>query len=172
VTVADDAARKRQRVVALLESLGIRYGLVEHPALFSGNDHEVHRVEIDAVIFKNLFLRNKNKSRYYLYSLPLDKRADLPALQRAIGATRLSFGNEDELWEKLCIRPGSVSLLNIVDAPDTDVEFLVDSDILTIPRFSVHPNDNRASVILTAQDIPPIFDHFGAAYRFVDSPLP
>jgi Ala-tRNA(Pro) deacylase len=120
---------RRERVYALLNRLGIEYEIVEHPAMFSAADNELHERDINATIFKNLFLRNKDKSRYYLYSLPIMKRADLAALASHISETRFSFGNEGELWNNLRIRPGSVSPLNVIDAPETDVEILIDCEI-------------------------------------------
>jgi Ala-tRNA(Pro) deacylase len=159
---------RRERVYALLSELGIQYEIVEHPAMFSAADNELHEQDINATIFKNLFLRNKDKSRYYLYSLPLMKRADLVALANKINETRFSFGNENELWDKLHIRPGSVSPMNVVDTPGTDVEILIDREILTCERFGIHPNDNTATVILSPEDLMKILDATGCRYRLIE----
>jgi len=158
---------RRERVFALLDRLSISYEVVEHAAMFSAADNELHERDVDATIFKNLFLRNKDKGRYYLYSLPLMKRADLAALANHIGETRFSFGNENELWEKLHIRQGSVSPLNVIDAPGTDVEVLVDHDIFNSTRFGIHPNDNTATVILMPKDLMKILDAVGINYRII-----
>jgi Ala-tRNA(Pro) deacylase len=158
---------RRKRVYALLDRLNITYEIVEHPAMFSAADNELHERDINATIFKNLFLRNKDKSRYYLYSLPIMKRAELAALANHIGETRFSFGNETELWDKLRIRPGSVSPLNVIDAPDTDVEILIDREIIDCGRFGIHPNDNTATVILAPQDLINILDALGCRYRMI-----
>jgi Ala-tRNA(Pro) deacylase len=159
---------RRERVYALLDRLNIGYEIVEHPAMFSAADNELHEQEIGATIFKNLFLRNKNKSRYYLYSLPIMKRADLAALATSINETRFSFGNETELWDKLHIRPGSVSPLNVIDAPETDVEILIEREIFDIGRLGIHPNDNTATVILAPQDLIKILDEIGCRYQIID----
>ncbi|MDR1890429.1 MAG: prolyl-tRNA synthetase associated domain-containing protein [Zoogloeaceae bacterium] len=162
------APNRRERVYALLNKLGIAYGVVEHPAMFSAADNELHEQDINATIFKNLFLRNKDKSRYYLYSLPIMKRADLAALASHIGETRFSFGNENELWDKLHIRPGSVSPLNVIDAPGTDVEILIDREIFACERFGIHPNDNTTTVILSPEDLMKILDAAGCPYRVIE----
>jgi Ala-tRNA(Pro) deacylase len=159
---------RKTEVYALFDALGVEYSVAEHPPIFSQADNEKHRVDIGAVIFKNLFLRNADKSRYYLLSLPLTKRADLAKVRRLLGESRLSFGDEDALFEKLNIRPGSVSLLNIIGKPDTDVMLLIDKEICKSERFGVHPNDNTATIIFAPQDIPKILDHFDAKYRFVE----
>ncbi|MCL1895712.1 MAG: hypothetical protein FWG03_04110 [Clostridiales bacterium] len=115
-------AEARQRVYDVFDALGIPYEAFDHPPIFSAADEVRKDIKIDALICKNLFLRNKDKSRFYLFTLPLDKRADLVALQNALGETRLSFGDADALWDKLRIRPGSVSLLNIIGACEPGAE--------------------------------------------------
>ena len=161
-------AEARQRVYNLFDSLGIEYEAFDHPPIFSAADEVRKNIKIDALICKNLFLRNKDKSQYYLFTLPLDKRADLAALAAALGETRLSFGDADALWEKLRIRPGSVSLLNIVGSENPDLKFLVDSEVLTVPRIGVHPNDNAATIVFAPEKLPIIFEHYGVEYAFVD----
>ena len=112
----EELAEARRRVADVFDALGIPYEIVIHPPIFSAAERAEKQVEVDGLICKNLFLRNKDKSKYYLYTLPIDKRADLVALQKALGETRLSFGDAEALWEMLHIQPGSVSLLNIIGA--------------------------------------------------------
>jgi Ala-tRNA(Pro) deacylase len=95
------------------------------------------------------------------------KRADLVALAGYIRETRFSFGNETELWDKLHIRPGSVSPLNVVDVPGTDVEILIDREIFDCARFGIHPNDNTATVILAPGDLIKILDAASCRYRII-----
>ena len=163
----ESSQNRREQVYALLDRLGIEYEVIEHPPMFTQADSATQRVNIDAVIFKNLFLRNKNKSRYYLYSLPLDKRADLIAVAKTLGETRLSFGDENALREKLNIQHGAVSFLNVIGAEGTDVTLLLDSSVFDYNRIGVHPNDNTATVILKPQDIQKILDACGVEYKFM-----
>jgi GNAT superfamily N-acetyltransferase len=158
---------RQERVYTLLDGLGIEYGKISHLPIFTQADSELRPIETDAAIFKNLFLRNKDKSRYYLYSLPLTKRADLLAVAKALGETRLSFGDEDVLREKLHIQHGAVSFLNVIGAESTDVALLVDSAAFDYERIGVHPNDNTATVILRPQDIQRLLDACGVEWRFL-----
>ena len=158
---------RRERVYALLDRLEIQYGVVDHPPMFTQADSEHSCVQIDAIIFKNLFLRNKDKSRFYIYALPLAKRADLDAVAKALGEIRLSFGDEDALQEKLNIQHGAVSLLNAIDAGKTDVLFLIDSSAFEYDRIGLHPNDNTTTVTLRPQDIEKILAACGAGYKFI-----
>jgi Ala-tRNA(Pro) deacylase len=159
---------RQEKVYALLDGLGIQYSKVDHPPLFTQADNEIHRVNIGAIIFKNLFLRNRDKSRYYLLSLPLNKRADLIEVQRVLGETRLSFGDVDALADKLNIQHGSVSFLNVVGVENTNVVFLLDKSCFDYELIGVHPNDNTATVIFAPSEIPRIFGHFGVAYKLIE----
>ena len=158
---------RRERVFAFLDKVGVQYEIAEHPPIFSQADREFHDVQIDAMIFKNLFLRNKDKSRYYLYSLPIIKQANLAALAKALGDTRLSFGGEDALQEKLNIRRGAVSFLNVIEANADDVTLLIDSSAFFFDKIGVHPNDNTATVILKPSDIHRLLNACGADCRFI-----
>jgi len=164
-------ALARGEVFAAFDALGIPYEVVKHPPIYSAFDRVRQEIVVDALICKNLFLRNKDKSRYYLFTLPIDKRADLAALQKALGETRLSFGDADALWEKLRITPGSVSLLNLIGAQapggKIDMKFLVDSEVLASPRIGVHPNDNAATIVFAPDRMPELFAHYQADFEFI-----
>ena len=163
---------KQERVYELLDRLGVEYEVIHHPPMFTQADSDGREVRDGVVIFKNLFLRNKDKSRYYLYSLPLTKRADLVAVANALCETRLSFGNEDALLEKLNIQRGSVSFLNVIGTESTDVTLLIDTSAFDCDRIGVHPNDNTATVILKPQDIRKILDACGVEYKFFATSSP
>ena len=174
-------AAARQQVYGLFDKLGIPYRIFEHVPIFSAADRIAQGVEVEGVICKNLFLRNKDKTRYYLYTLPIDKRADLIALQHLLGDTRLSFGGPEALWERLHITPGSVSLLNIIGeriaaeeggfVSPPAIKFLIDADTLSaVPGIGLHPNDNAATIVFKADQIPVLLERFGADFEFVEMP--
>ena len=169
----EELAEARRKVAGVFDALGIPYEIVIHPPIYSAFDRVRQEIEVDGLICKNLFLRNKDKSNYYLFTLPIDKRADLVALQRALGETRLSFGKEDALWELLHIHPGSVSLLNIVGATQKEpsllcpLKFLVDAEVLNVPRIGVHPNDNGATIVFPPDRLKEIFERYGADFDFI-----
>ena len=157
----------QEKVYSVFGELGISYEKVDHRALFSQADNDESPININGVILKNLFLRNKNKGKYYLFTLPLDKKADLLSLQHELDESRLSFGNEEMLAEKLNTIKGSVSLLNIIGVESTDVVFLIDQEIYQYEKIALHPNDNTASVIFSPKDIKKVLDHYNVEYRFI-----
>ena len=115
-----------------------------------------------------MFLRNKNKSVYYLVSMPIEKRADLKLIQKRLNENKLSFGSEDALFEKLNITTGAVSALNIIGVEKTDVVFAMDKVALECEKVGFHPNVNTATILFEPAGIEKIMDRFGADLRFVD----
>ena len=155
-------------VYQLLKQLKIQFETVQHPPLFTCADNDKYGIKFDGQISKNLFLRTKDKTQYYLVSLPLEKRANLAAIQENLGTTRLSFGSDADLEEKLGIKSGAVSLLNIINNAKRDVMFVVDNELLQHPRIGFHPNVNTATVLFSPTEVPKILKHFQVEYNFID----
>ena len=157
-----------EKVYEAFKQLNIEYEKVEHPPLITCEDIEKYKVKIDGVDFKNLFIRNKNKSRYYLVCLPVEKRANLKELEAKLQETKLSFGSEETLYEKLRITSGSVSLLNIIEVEKTDVKFVIDKSILQAKKIGFHPNVNTATVLFEPEGINKIMQFYNAEYEFIE----
>lgn len=158
----------QNEVYKLLDKLNIEYTKIEHPPLFTCEDNEKYKIKFDAIVCKNLFIRNSNKSQYYLVALPLEKRVDLKLLQMLLGEKRLSFGNENVLEEKLGIKSGAVSIFNIINLKDKDIMFILDEDILKCEKVGFHPNINTETVIFNPQEIHKIFECYNVKYKFIE----
>lgn len=158
-----------EEVLDVFKSLDIEYKLVRHVAIFNRNDEElVKEIDFGGVCCKNLFLKDKKNNVFYLVSMPVDKRADLKKISEELKSDRLSFGNEQELWENLHIKPGSVSILNVIGAPETKVTFVIDKNLENIERVSFHPNDNTASISFESKNITKILDKYNKKYVFLE----
>jgi Ala-tRNA(Pro) deacylase len=92
-----------EKVYEVFEKLNIKFDVVKHAAAFTCRDIEEDEIKFDGDVCKNLFLRNKDKSKYYLVSVPLNKKVDLKLLEKQLGETKFSFGSEEKLQEKLNI---------------------------------------------------------------------
>lgn len=158
-----------EEVLNVFKTLDIDYKLIRHVAIFNRKDEElVRNIDFDGEICKNLFVKDKKNNKFYLISMPVSKRADLKKIADELNSDRLSFGNEEELWEKLHIRPGSVSILNVIGAPDTDVTFVIDENLKNCERVSFHPNDNTASISFESKNLTKILDKYNKEYLFLE----
>lgn len=148
---------RRERELAvyeLLGKLGIDFQRIDH--------HEVNTMEmcqaidevLDAVICKNLFLRNQQKTKFYLLMMPGDKKFKTKELSAQIGSSRLSFGEAVYMEQLLHITPGSVSVMGLMNDRENRVQLLIDRDVLLAGEwFGCHPCMNTSSIRLRMTDL-------------------
>ena len=145
---------KEIRTYDLLDSLGITYERVDHE---EANTMEacaaVDEVLAPAVICKNLFLCNTQKTKFYLLMIKNDKKFKTKEISKQINSARLSFAPPEYMEEYLDITPGSASILGLMNDKDNQVTLLVDEDVLAAEYFGCHPCINTSSLRLKVSDV-------------------
>lgn len=143
------------RTYRFLDSLGIDFDRTDHPDR-PATTMEVC-AEVDAVlgvkICKNLFLCNRQKTKFYLLVMPGDKPFKTKELSGQMGISRLSFADENYMLELLDIRPGSVSVLGLMNDTDRRVQLVIDEDVLKEEYFGCHPCENTSSIRFKTSDL-------------------
>ncbi|MBR2572271.1 MAG: prolyl-tRNA synthetase associated domain-containing protein [Clostridia bacterium] len=143
------------RSYAFLDRLGVRFDRTDHP------EQPATTMEIcaavDAVlgvrICKNLFLCNRGKTRFYLLVMPGDKPFRTRELSRQMGISRLSFADGESMERFLDVRPGSVSVLGLMNDTDRRVSLVIDEDVLKEEMFGCHPCENTSSIRFATRDL-------------------
>ena len=135
-----------------LTALGIAFERHEHPAVATAEAAEVHWKAIDAMHFKNLFLRNQKGTRHYLVIVRHLKRANLRSIADQLGDGKLSFGSPERLMAHLGVTPGSVSPFGLIHDRDHSVRVGIDRDLRAAERVSFHPNINTVTLTLARLD--------------------
>ena len=154
-------------VYELLNKQKIKYIKINHPQVYTYEDVKKYNIYIDALICKNLFIRNSNKSQYYILTLPIQKRVDLKLLQTKLEESRLSFGDELTLEEKTGVKRGSVSIFNSIKLKDKNIIFIIDEEIFQYKNVAFHPNINTETIIFSPKEIYKIFDDCNVKYKFI-----
>ncbi len=137
--------QKVQEIDDFLAAHEIPFVKREHPAVFTVEEARKVNVGIPGGHVKNLFLRNKDKTRYYLLVVDEDKNVDLTQLSKDLGETKLSFGAPEVLKEILNVSPGSVSPLGLIFDTDKQLSVLIDHDLWNYQTLHFHPNLNTAT---------------------------
>lgn len=138
----------------LLDGLGIEYDRVDHEAADTMEAcAAIDKVLAPAVICKNLFLCNAGKNKFYLLMIREDKKFKTKEISHQIGSSRLSFAPEEYMQEYLKIKPGSVSVMGLMNDKNNDVTLLVDEDVLDAEYFGCHPCVNTSSIRLKISDV-------------------
>ena len=136
---------KEIRVYDFLDRLGIDYERVDHPALMTMEACESVDKMLDTRICKNLFLRNAQRTQFYLLLMLGDKKFKTAVLSKQIGSARLSFAEPEFMLDMLDITPGSDK--------DKRVHLLIDEDVLKEPVFACHPCINTSSLRFATSDL-------------------
>ncbi len=148
---------RERRVYELLDRLGISYKRVDHAPAETMEVCKAIDEVLGATICKNLFLCNRQKTRFYLLMMPADKPFKTKELSAQINSARLSFASEEHMLEYLDILPGSVSVMGLMNDRENAVTLLVDSDLLDDSFIGCHPCVNTSSLKLSARDVFEVF---------------
>ena len=141
------------RTYDLLDQLQIPYLRTDHERA----DNMEACNEIDAVlgvlICKNLFLCNRQKTKFYLLMMPGDKKFKTKELSSQINSARLSFAGEDAMLKYLDIEPGAVSIMGLMNDHDRQVKLLIDEDVLDGEYLGCHPCVCTSSLKIRTADV-------------------
>ena len=110
-------------------------------------------VALETVLCKNLFLCNKQATKFYLLMMPGDKPFKTKELSRQIDSSRLSFADAEYMERFLDITPGSVSVMGLMNDHDNHVQLLIDSDLLKMADIGAHPCVNTASIRFSMEEL-------------------
>lgn len=150
-------AHRRERemsVYKLLERLNISYERIDHrEANTMEACQSVNEALQGAMICKNLFLCNHQRTSFYLLMMPGDKVFKTRELSAQIGSSRLSFGEAVYMEQYLHTSPGSVSVMGLMHDTGRRVQLLIDRDILRGEYFGCHPCMNTSSIRLRMRDL-------------------
>jgi len=141
------------RVYDLLDSLGIPFKRTDHEHADTMEACNEIDAVLDVVICKNLFLCNRQQTRFYLLMMPGGKPFKTKELSKQINSARLSFGTPEKMVEYLDIEPGSVSVMGLMNDHDNHVTLLVDEDVLKDEWLGCHPCVNTSSLKLKTADV-------------------
>lgn len=149
---------KEIRTYDLLDKLGIIYERVDHEAAETMEAcKEIDEILSPAVICKNLFLCNSQKTKFYLLMIKDDKKFKTKEISHQINSPRLSFAPPEYMERFLDITPGSVSVLGLMNDTENQVNLLVDEDVLKGEYIGCHPCINTSSLRFKISDLFEVF---------------
>lgn len=143
------------RTYAFLDRLGVDYDRTDHPDEPATTMEACEKVDaiLNVRICKNLFLCNRQKTVFYLLIMPGDKPFKTKELSKQMNISRLSFADEAFMLEFLDIRPGSVSVLGLMNDKEHRVQLVIDEDVLKEEYFGCHPCVNTSSIRFKTADL-------------------
>lgn len=146
-----------QEFLKFLDSNGFTYQRVEHPAVFTCAEAELHRPRVPAVSTKNLFLCDKKARRFFLVVTSCEKTVKLDALAPQLGVAYLRFASEENLQRILGVTRGAVTMMGLANDTEHLVELSIDAEIWQGENFLSHPLVNTATLVLSKSELERFF---------------
>lgn len=140
-----------------LKEYNIDYTLYNHDALFTMDNYSLIEQQYDATIPKNLFLTNRQQTKFYLLLIKGDKKFLTKELSSQINSSRLSFANEEMLDQYLHCFKGSTSVFGLLFDTNNKIQLLIDEDLLKNAYLGFHPLDNTKTIKIKTDDLINIF---------------
>lgn len=149
----DGREEREMQVYHFLEEHQIPYRRLDHETADTMEKcAEIEQV-LGAPICKNLFLCNRQKTKFYLLCMPGDKPFKTKDLSAQIGSARLSFAGPEDMLKYLNINPGAVSVLGLMNDAEHQVKLLIDEDLKCGQEFACHPCVCTSTLLIKTEDL-------------------
>ena len=154
---AKDIDPYEQRLYERLEACSVAYHRFSHPRVFTVEESRALAGSVPGLDIRNLFVRDR-KRRFFLLCLPAQQTLDLKSLSKGEAAERLgisgrlSFGNAQELNDRLGVTAGAVNPFAVLFDEEAVVRLVLDDSIAESPCFNAHPMRNDRSIALSGAD--------------------
>lgn len=146
-----------KNIYTVFDELGIEFKLYEHEPFFTCEDADAwyaEHVSEPSGESKNLLLRDKKGTKYYLAVVESQKQVDLKHLASNLGGSKLSFASPERLKTVLNLSPGSVSVLALIYEGAKEVTVLFDEDLLLHESLHYHPpGRNDQTLLIQTKDL-------------------
>ena len=154
---ADESGRteKELKVYDLLDSLGIEYHRIDHAPADGSDPGLMKEIEdtLDARRCNNLFLANRQRTKFYMMMIPSYKRFRSSDISKQAGSSRLHFAEPEYMEEMIGCMPGSASVMGLMNDTEKRVQLIVDDDVLNAEYVGCHPCINTSSLRIKSEDI-------------------
>jgi Ala-tRNA(Pro) deacylase len=157
-----------QEFLVFMDANGFAYQRIEHPAVFTCAEAELHRPQSPAISTKNLFLCDKKARRFFLVVTTCEKTVKLDKLSSQLGVAYVRFGSEESLMRLLGVTRGAVTMMGLANDTGQQVELWIDAEIWHGEHFLSHPLVNTATLILPKAELERFFALTGHAPHFFE----
>lgn len=165
---ATNTENRRQRVFDFLDAHGIVYEWYEHPESPTIELAKQHWRADGSKHCKNLFFRNHKGNRHYLVCFDCDRNLAIHDLEQRLHQGKLSFASEQRMVRYLGLLPGSVSPFGLINDTGHHVHLFLDRNLLAAPSLSFHPNDCRATVVISREEFARYLAVVGNTCEYLD----
>ena len=161
-------SEKIKKVLNFLDERGFVYDWYEHPEAPTIAIAKAHWRQDGSKHCKNLFFRNHKGNRHYLVVLDCEQDLDIHDLEQRLHQGKLSFASPPRMDKYLGITPGSVSPFGLINDTENHVHLFLDANLQKYDLLSFHPNDNRATVVISKEEFSRYLQEVGNTVEYIE----
>ena len=154
-----------KKVLEYLKNKKMKYEIIYHPPAITTEEADKYIEGKEGIRSKTMFMANKKDKKFYLIIMDDSKRLDIKKMNEIIN-DKLHFAKEEQLIEKLGLKPGTVSIFGLLNNKDHDINIYIDKEIMNEKLITFHPNDNTATIFITVEDMLKIFVYLNLVVFF------
>ena len=156
-------------LLCLFEHLNIETNTTYHAPMYTVEESQALRGELQGGHCKSLFLKDK-KHNFLLVVMSEDQRLDIKALSQSslLNVGRLSFASADRMVDMLGVTPGSVTPFSLVNVTNKELSVVLDAGMLKHDYLNYHPLHNEATTTILKDDLLKFINHFGFSPIVID----
>ena len=155
------------KVLEYLNEKGFEYSWYTHPEAPTIEIARQHWKQDGSKHCKNLFFRNHKGNRHYLVVLDCERDLDIHDLEKRLHQGKLSFASPQRMEKYLGLQPGSVSPFGLINDTENHVHLFIDENLKNEQSLSFHPNDNRATVVISNDEFMRYLSTVGNTHEFI-----
>lgn len=156
-------------IYTFLTNHNISYERFDHPEVYTCEQARELCPAMAGTSIKNLFLYDKRTEQHFLVVVKDGKQVDLKELKKLLGVSNLSFASEERLGKYLGVKPGSVTILGLVNDITHAVTVVFDADLQN-QALQCHPLVNTATLVIPSEDVKKFLSTTRHEYNFLDIP--
>ncbi len=158
---------KINKVTSYLKELEIPYNIWYHPPLPTIEEAIEYWKDMPGTHCKNLFFRNHKGNRHYLVLFECHQTLDIQSLEQRLKQGKLTFASAKRMEKYLGVTPGSVTPFGLINDVQKHVTVFIDRELKDAIEISFHPNDNRASLVLSNTDFKKFLHNRGNEIEYI-----
>lgn len=158
---------RMDKVLQFLDDNGIEYDFYTHAEAPTIEIARTQWRDDGSKHCKNLFFRNHKGNRHYLVVLDCERELAIHDLEQMLHQGKLSFASPERMEKYLGLRPGAVSPFGLINDTTNHVHLFMDENLKKADTLSFHPNDNRATVVISQQEFMRYLHLVGNTYEFI-----
>lgn len=85
--------------------------------------------------------------------MPEEKAFDTSAFSKKLGVSHMSFASPELMWEHLGTRPGSASVVGLLNDEDDYVQLILDKEVAESEYFVCNTGINTTHLKIRTQDL-------------------